>query len=159
MSKKDRSQDFGTEQNDGMDEASRLEEFKAKKRAAAARFKESRQKEKEERVAKAKSFIDDMKSAGLWEQMPENDRAFIEGLANPSSGAVSGGTSLLAQLFGPNPQPGATITLNEAFEKTLKGKSNIDHYVKKWAEKGIVVTFQQDTADIRKSTYTIESIA
>ena len=40
-------------------------------------------------------------------------------------------------------------------EKTLKGKTNIDHYCKKWAEKGIIVECKEDKTDLRKSTYKI----
>ena len=61
-------------------------------------------------------------------------------------------------MFGDNPQIGASFTLNEAFQKTLKGKSNLDFYVKRWAEKGTVVTFKQDAENILNSVYTLEAI-
>jgi hypothetical protein len=58
-------------------------------------------------------------------------------------------------IFGATPKVGDSKTLRTIFEKTLKGKSAIDAYVKKWAEKGIVVEFNKDSVDILNSTYTI----
>lgn len=170
MSKKDKSQaidEFETAEVEPSDsvpveaevetEAEKLEKFKASKRAAAQRFKENRIKEKTERVEKAKAFIEHLKSAGLYDGLTAEDKEFLNNLANPT--AVGGNTtSLFKTLFGDNPSVGATFTLNEAFTKTLKGKSNIDHYVKKWAEKGTVVTFKQDADNILNSVYTLESI-
>lgn len=170
MSKKDKSQaidEFETAEVDPSNfvpveaevetEAEKLEKFKASKRAAAQRFKENRIKEKTERVEKAKAFIEHLKSAGLYDGLTAEDKEFLNNLANPT--AVGGNTtSLFKTLFGDNPSVGATFTLNEAFTKTLKGKSNIDHYVKKWAEKGTVVTFKQDADNILNSVYTLESI-
>lgn len=170
MSKKDKSQfidEFETAEVEPSDsvpveaevetEAEKLEKFKASKRAAAQRFKENRIKEKTERVEKAKAFIEHLKSAGLYDGLTVEDKEFLNNLANPT--AVGGNTtSLFKTLFGDNPSVGATFTLNEAFTKTLKGKSNIDHYVKKWAEKGTVVTFKQDADNILNSVYTLESI-
>lgn len=170
MSKKDKSQvidEFETAEVESKGsvpveaevetEAEKLEKFKASKRAAAQRFKENRIKEKTERVEKAKAFIEHLKSAGLYDGLTAEDKEFLNNLANPT--AVSGNTtSLFKTLFGDNPSVGATFTLNEAFTKTLKGKSNIDHYVKKWAEKGTVVTFKQDADNILNSVYTLESI-
>lgn len=164
MSKKDKSQvidEFETAEVESEGsvpvEAEKLEKFKASKRAAAQRFKENRIKEKTERVEKAKAFIEHLKSAGLYDGLTAEDKEFLNNLANPT--AVSGNTtSLFKTLFGDNPSVGATFTLNEAFTKTLKGKSNIDHYVKKWAEKGTVVTFKQDADNILNSVYTLESI-
>lgn len=138
-------------------EAEKLEKFKASKRAAAQRFKENRIKEKTERVEKAKAFIEHLKSAGLYDGLTAEDKEFLNNLANPT--AVGGNTtSLFKTLFGDNPSVGASFTLNEAFTKTLKGKSNIDHYIKKWAEKGTVVTFKQDADNILNSVYTLESL-
>lgn len=164
MSKKDKSQ-----VEDGMNveiteeaqvsEADKLEAFKASKREAAKRFKERRAAEKAERIEKAGKFIENMKSAGLWEQLSSEDQAFLVGLANPTSAVSAGGESTFKKLFGDNPAVGATITLREAFEKTLKGKSNLDANIKKWSEKGIVISFQENKDNILDSTYTIEALA
>lgn len=167
MSKKDKSkveagvesQVVGSEVIEGAQtEAEKLEAFKAKKRAAAQRWKENRVKEKTDRIEKAKKFIEDLKANGLYDQLNDEQKAFINGLANPVNSSNGSNSSLFKTLFGDNPQIGASFTLNEAFQKTLKGKSNLDFYVKRWAEKGTIVTFKQDAENILNSVYTLEAI-
>ena len=167
MSKKDKSkvedvidsQVVGSEVIEGAQtEAEKLEAFKAKKRAAAQRWKENRAKEKTDRIEKAKKFIEDLKANGLYDQLNDEQKAFINGLANPVNSSNGGNSSLFKTLFGDNPQIGASFTLNEAFQKTLKGKSNLDFYVKRWAEKGTIVTFKQDAENILNSVYTLEAM-
>lgn len=139
-------------------EAEKLEAFKAKKRAAAQRWKENRTKEKTDRIEKAKKFIEDLKANGLYDKLNDEQKAFINSIANPVTSSNGGNSSLFKTLFGNNPQIGASFTLNEAFQKTLKGKSNLDFYVKRWAEKGTIVTFKQDAENILNSVYTLEAI-
>lgn len=168
MSKKDKSQVEGFEpQVEGAEEAvtteavtteaEKLERFKKMKRDAAVRFKERRAKEKTERIDNAKALIEELKNGGYWDKVSDNGKAFLSGLANPT---VSSGNnqSLFRTLFGDNPQVGDSFTLNEAFQKTLKGKSNLDFYVKRWAEKGTIVSFKQNAENILDSVYTLESI-
>ena len=158
MSKKDNSQDFGFEpQVDGASEAEKLEAFKANKREAAARFKEKKAKEKADRIENAKAIIDELKDGKYWDKLSDKGKAFLNGLANPTASA-GGTSSLFKTLFGDNPQVGATFTLNEAFQKTLKGKANIDFYVKKWADKGTIVSFKADADNILNSVYTLDAI-
>ena len=127
------------------------------KREAAVRFKERRAKEKAERVDNAKALIEELKNGGYWDKISDSGKTYLLGLANPT--ASSGNNqSLFRTLFGDNPAIGASFTLNEAFQKTLKGKSNLDFYVKRWAEKGTIVSFKQDPENILNSTYTLESI-
>ena len=139
-------------------EAEKLEAFKAKKRAAAQRWKENRAKEKTDRIEKAKKFIADLKANGLYDKLNDEQKAFINSIANPATSSNGGNSSLFKTLFGDNPKVGASFTLNEAFQKTLKGKSNLDFYVKRWAEKGTIVTFKQDAENILNSVYTLEAI-
>lgn len=139
-------------------EAEKLEAFKAKKRAAAQRWKENRAKEKTDRIEKAKKFIEYLKANAFYDKLNDEQKAFINGLANPVNSSNGGNSSLFKTLFGDNPQIGASFTLNEAFQKTLKGKSNLDFYVKRWAEKGTIVTFKQDSENILNSVYTLEAM-
>lgn len=137
-------------------DAEKLERFKASKREAAKRFKENRAREKAERKETATAVIDDLKAQGLWDKLSEEHRGLLLSFVNQKS---SGGTnSLFNQLFGAAPNVGDSFTLNEAFQKTLKGKANIDFYVKKWAEKGIKVSYQQDKDNILNSRYVIDAI-
>ena len=162
MSKKDRNESLEPqvmeETSEAVEtEAEKLEAFKAKKREAAERFKERKAKEKAEKIEKAKALIDNMKNAGIYDSLSDADKAFLNGLANPSTASAGSGTSsLFSQLF-PTGEIGASITLKEAFNKTLKGKSAIDHYIKKWSEKGIVVSFKKNDTDILESVYVLEA--
>lgn len=132
------------------------EALKARKREAAQRYKENREKEKAQLIANAKQFIEEAKAEGLWDMMSDKQRGFIEDLATP---AVPVSTkSTFATLFGTSAKVGDTITLNEAFQKTLKGKANLDFYVRKWAEKGIIVEFVQ-AENILESTYVIRALS
>lgn len=138
-------------------EAEKLEKFKAAKKAAAKRFKERRAQEKVNRIEGAKKLIDVMKRDGIWDKLDDECKGFVNGLANPVSAAGNGTESVFTKLFGANPAVGASFTLSDAFNKTLKGKANIDHLVKKWSEKGIVVSFKKNDNNILDSVYTLEA--
>ena len=127
------------------------------KREAARRFKERRAAEKVNRIVKAKELIDVLKADGTYDKLSEDLKAFLNGMANPT-GSASGNSSLFKTIYGDNPQVGDAVTLKDIFNKTLKGKSAIDFYVKKWAEKGIVITFEADSADILNSKYVITAL-
>lgn len=133
--------------------------FRESKKAAAQRFKERRAKEKEERVVKAKALSDELKNSGLWDKISADSQAFITGLANPSvANAFGGQESTFHKLFGDNAVIGTSVTLVDAMNKTLKGKAQLDKDVKKWAEKGTIVSFKADADNLLNSTYTIEQI-
>ena len=140
------------------DEAAKLQAFKEKKAEAAKRWKENKAKEKAERIEKAKAFIEKAKSNGVWDKLDDSDRDFLNSLAAPAAARTAGTSSLFTTIFGANAQPGASATLEEIFNKTLKGKSNIDFYVNKWAKKGTIITFNRDESNILKSTYVVEAI-
>ena len=130
-----------------------MEACRKAKREAAQRFKERRAAEKDERVKKAQSIKDKLISGGFYDKLDEENKAFLEELINGKT--VVNNSSLFNSIFGASPKIGDSKTLKEIFEKTLKGKSVIDAYVKRWAEKGIVVELNKDTTDILNSTYTI----
>lgn len=134
-------------------DAAKLEEQKKAKAEAAKRWKEKKNQQATERVESAKKMIGRLEKSGLFAKLDPEDQAFLKGLAEPKA-AVSNNTGLFAELF-PNAKVGDSVTLDQVFAKTLKGKSNIDHYVKKWAEKGIIIECKEDKSDLRKSTYTI----
>ena len=98
-----------------------------------------------------------MKRDGIWDKLDDECKGFVNGLANPVSAAGNGTESVFTKLFGANPAVGASFTLSDAFNKTLKGKANIDHLVKKWSEKGIVVSFKKNDNNILDSVYTLEA--
>lgn len=134
-------------------DAAKLEEQKKAKAEAAKRWKEKKNQQAVERVESAKKMIGRLEKSGLFAKLDPEDQAFLKGLAEPKA-AASNNTGLFVELF-PNAKVGDSVTLDQVFAKTLKGKSNIDHYVKKWAEKGIIIECKEDKSDLRKSTYTI----
>lgn len=138
-------------------EADKLAAFKASKAEAAKRFKERRAAEKAERMEKAKKLIAALQKQGVWDKLTADDKAFIEGLAVPTSGTASG-TSLFEKIYGATPKVGDKKTLMEIFQLTQKGKSQIDAKVKEWAAAGKVVTCKIDANNILNSVYVIEKL-
>ena len=134
--------------------AAKAEEKKQAKAEAAKRWKEKKKAQAKANIEGAKKMIADLKKNGGWDKLAPEHQAFLTGLAEPKAAATSGNSGLFATLF-PNAKVGDSITLDQVFAKTLKGKTNIDHYCKKWAEKGIIVECKEDKTDLRKSTYTI----
>lgn len=147
----------GTTEAPVADEAAKLEAFKESKRAAAKRFKEKRAAEKEAQKTNASKLVKVLKDKGAWDKLDKDLQLFVENLANPTSG-FGGGESNFTKMFGPNPTVGMSVTLSDAFSRTLKGKADIDVYIKKWAAKGIVVKFEPDNSNILNSKYVIESM-
>lgn len=163
MSKKDKSQVIDGQVMDPTAEGvadeeaqAKLEKFKQQKKEAAKRFHEKRAAEKANRQQTAVKFIESCKADGKWDTMADEYKKWLTDMANPVS--ASGNEPVFGKLFGANPQVGDSITMRDVFEKTLKGKSNIDNLCKKWAEKGIIVSYKANPEDITLSTYTIESL-
>lgn len=146
---------------EAMDElkAKKLAEFKQKKKEAAERFKEARAKEKAERIEGAKKLIATLKDNGLWDELEEEHHTFLNSLVAAGNSQNAGGMSFFTKMFGADAKVGTSVTLREAFERTLKGQNNIDFYVsKKWPEKGIIVKVEKNDENVLETTYTIESL-
>lgn len=138
-------------------EAQKKEEFKQRKREAAQRFKERRAEEKVRFKEDVKALTTELHDSGIWDQLSDESKRIITKWSTPKPDAI-GGTSFFNKMFGDNPQVGDSVTLREAFERTLKGQNNIDYYVtKRWPERGIIVKFEKND-NILESTYTIESL-
>lgn len=68
------------------------------------------------------------------------------------AGGTAFGPSKLEQIFGtPTPKAGQKVTATEVFTKVGLGYPEMKKYMKKWAEKGIVVELDPKTA-----TYTVK---
>lgn len=171
MSKKDKSQvedGFAMEAEDEVaeadvapvtEDAEKLAAFKAKKNEAAKRFKERRAEEKKAVIENAAAFIARTKEAGIYDQFTAEEKDFLNKLANPVSGGARSNTSVFTKIFGENPEVGASVTLLEVMDRTLKGKSAIDAYVKKWAtENGIIVEFELNSEKITDSRYVLKQL-
>ena len=138
-------------------DADKIAKAKEAKKEAARKFKERRAQEKADRITKSKKLIESLKKQGVYDKLDAEAKAFLEGMANPTSANV-GTSSFFNVMFGATPKAGDSVKLADVFNKTLKGKAQIDHYVKKWAEAGRVVTFKADSSNILNSTYVIEKL-
>lgn len=139
-------------------DAAKLEEFKVKKAAAAKAFNERQAAIKAERVEAIKELkaLADAKKINL-DTMPKT-KAWIE---KETAVRTSGGSgnNFFNKVFGDSPKVGDKITLIEYMKKTLKAKADLDKYCKQWAEKGIVVEFKDNPANMLEATYTIVKLA
>lgn len=158
MSKKDKSQVIDPTAETVVDEAAaeKLAKFKEAKKEAAKRHKEKVAAQKNATIEGANESIKILKENNLWDSLPDSVKQYF--VAQSQLGTSSGNEPVFAKLFGDNPQVGDSITIRDVFQKTLKGKSNMDNLVKKWAEKGIVISYAANAEDITLSTYTIESL-
>ena len=87
-------------------------------------------------------FRDALTTAGLMDKLSAESKAFVASLCvDPSVRKVTSGgvSSTLTALFGPSPKVGDVITLADAFDKTDKGKSTLEIWIRKQADKGLVI--------------------
>lgn len=139
-------------------QAKKLAEQKARKLANDKRLKELHKQEAADRVKKAGALVAYMKQNKLFEKLSPDFQDFLNKLANPP---VSRSTvSVFDILFGENAKVGTTVTLMEAFQKTMKGKAQIDHFIeKKWKPAGIIVEFENDANNLLNSKYILKKLA
>lgn len=137
-------------------EQAKIKAFKESKRAAAERFKNRRAAERKDNANAATAIINYLKTSGFWDGLSSEGQTFLLKTANMQA---SSNQNMFKQLFGESPNIGDTVTLGEAFKKTLKGKCNIDFYVRRWAEKGIVVEYIDDPENVFNSVYKIVSLS
>lgn len=165
MSKKDREEAMvDSEAMDPMatvaveDDAAKMEHYKQQKKEAAERHKAKVAAEKAARIENAQKLKEQLESAGVWDGLDEELKAFVEKLGTKKV-STGGRSNLFNTLFGADPKVGDSISLEDAFNKTLKGKATIDYYVKRWVKQGTIVTFVPNQANMLKSTYVIEALS
>lgn len=137
-------------------DADKLAKYKEQKKLAAKAWKErkdAKAKSDIENAGKLIKFLADKKVT-----LPEELSKFLDDIANPKAHASGGSSPLFSKLFGNTPKVGDKTTLLEAMQKTMKGKAEIDRYVKIWAEKGAEIKFVPN-ADMLKATYEIVKLA
>lgn len=131
-------------------------EFKAKKAEAAKKCIERKKERAAAIVEEAKWLISQVEAKKI--NLPEDRLNFWKGVANPTIAHSAGGSTLLNKAFGDAPKVGDSVTLLDFMKKTMKSKSEMDRFVKKAAEKGIVIEFTQKP-NMLESTYTIKKLA
>jgi hypothetical protein len=147
---------------DGVKKASAAEtgSQKDKKKEAAERFRQRKLERAKESQKNGLALRDELVKAGLFDKLSADVKNFVIGLTKDPSekAATASGSPVFNTLFGSSPKVGDKITLGEAFTRTYKGKSTLDVWVKRWAEKGIIVEFEVNKAKMLDSTYTIRSL-
>ena len=118
-------------------------------------FKEKEQAKKAAYKKGAADIKDLIEKSKLNDKLTAEAKAFLDHFTNSTLGAAK--SNVFSALF-PNAKVGASVTLKDAMEKTLKGMGVIDAYVKVWAKKGIVIEKKLDTKEPVKSTYTIKAL-
>ena len=112
-------------------------------------------KKKEKIRAGAQRILSNKK---IVNQLDASDVAFLKWL-DREPGASTAGGSTFTKLYGTEPKVGDKITLQDAFDKTFKGKSQMDSVIKKLKEKnGIEIVFEFNKDKPALSTYTIKSL-
>jgi len=135
---------------------------KAKKDAYLAEYKAKRAAKQKAAFENALKLRDELVKGAYLDKLTAPVKEFVLSLCkDPSERKASGGfggPSVFSLLFGDNPSVGQTITLEQAFNKTYKGKSTLDLWVKRWADKGIIVECKIDSARMVNTTYTIKAL-
>lgn len=134
---------------------------KAKREEAYRNYKAKRAEKQKAAYENALKLRDELSKAGMLDKLSASAKEFVLSLCKDPSERKSGGfggPSIFSILFGDNPKVGQKITLEEAFNKTYKGKSTLDLWVKRWADKGIIVECTIDPVKMINSTYTIKSL-
>ncbi len=138
-----------------------IEARKAKKKEIEKRIKERKRAQRKEQYENALKLRDELQKTGVFDKLSDASKTLIKNLCvDPSQRTVTGfgGPSIFSILFGPSPKVGQSVTLEEAFNKTFKGKSTLDMLVKKWAEKGIIVECVVNPQKMIATTYTIKQL-
>lgn len=125
--------------------------------AAAGTKKQSdyQKKAREARNAAAKVLRDWREGAGKDVKFTKDQQDAFELLTRePKAGAGNSvfGKPVIYQLFGNTPKVGSSITSLEVFQKTGKGFPEMKKCIKKWAEGGVEVIY-----DEKKTAYVIKS--
>lgn len=143
-------------------QTAKVDSDKAKREEAYRNYKAKRAEKQKAAYENALKLRDELSKAGMLDKLSASAKEFVLSLCkDPSERAKSGGfggPSIFSILFGDNPKVGQKITLEEAFNKTYKGKSTLDLWVKRWADKGIIVECTIDPVKMINSTYTIKSL-
>lgn len=134
---------------------------KAKRDEAYRNYKAKRAEKQKAAYENALKLRDELSKSGSLDRLTAPVKEFVLSLCkDPSVRAKSGGggSSIFSLLFGDNPKVGQKITLEEAFNKTYKGKSTLDLWVKRWADKDIIIECVVDPVKMINTTYTIKAL-
>lgn len=125
------------------------------KKEAAERFRKNRAAKRKAALEAALKLRDELTKAGLFDKLSAESKEYIAELCAVKP--ATGGSSVMTQLFGDNPKVGDKVTLEEAFNKTYKGKASIDIIVRRWEKNGIIIEYTQ-APKMLESTYTIKAL-
>ena len=105
----------------------------------------------------AQTILDLLDKKNVTKDVPAEALAFLKDFASYDPDNAQRG-SVLGILYPDGVKVGAVVTLGDAMGRTLKGEQTLKHYMKNWAEKGIVVDYVKDKSNPLKSTFTIKAL-
>ena len=109
------------------------------------------QKKARERALKAAQTVSDFIHKNV-KEIPQDVAEALDVLnrvRKPSGNSVAGQTSVFEKLFGAEPKVGTVIGAYEMLKKTGKGFGDMNKLIKKWAEKGTVVEFNEEKLEYK----------
>jgi hypothetical protein len=132
---------------------------KAKKKESTKRFYERKAAAAQTKYQEALALRDELVKAGYMDKLSADAKTFVLSLCkDPAERAIVsgfGGPSVFVTIYGDQAKVGDRLTLADIFEKTGKGKSTMDVWLKRWLDKGIEVKFEVNKDKLSLSTYTI----
>jgi hypothetical protein len=144
------------------DESYPEKSIRERKKEANDRFRERRIAQRDKNYKLSLALKDVLVGEGVFAKLGDDLKAFIAELTrDPSERATTGGfggPSVFGTIFGELPKIGDTVSLQDIFDKTAKGKSTMDVWLKRWDEKGIKVEFKVNKEKFTQSTYTIKAL-
>lgn len=141
-------------------EAAPVTEVKGAEGAKKKHNNSEYQKKARARALAAATLLDKTLTAEQKAAKGEGEFATVQDALNvllkvrqPSQGAVAGQTPVFTKMFGESPKAGDKVGAYDMLKRTGKGFNDINKLIKKWAEQGTVVEF-----DEAKLEYTLKSI-
>lgn len=135
---------------------------KQQKKEALERFKANRAKRAKQQREDAVALKEELQKAGIFDKLTDGSKAFVESLLSEKTASGGGGSiqqsGVFLSLFGKEPKVGDTFTLEEAFNKTFKGKATLDILIQRWAKKGVVVECVVNTTRMLDTKYTLKAL-
>lgn len=122
--------------------------------------KRARSKARREKKYNAAIVIRDVITAAKL-SLTADQKAALDLLTRaPKVGGGGGfGESIFSKIFGATPTVGQSVTIQDVFQKTFKGVSQMNGLVRKWAAKGVAqIEYVHNAAEPFKSQYVIKAL-
>lgn len=109
------------------------------------------QKKARERALQAARTVTDFITKNV-KEVPENVKEALDVLnrvRKGREGGVAGQTPIFNKMFGEDPKVGTVVSAYDMLKRTGKGFADINKAIKKWAEQGTVVEFNEEKLEYK----------